>query len=48
MNSSYTAEIRCMFCDCLLGHSEGFTEPGLISHGIGECCKEFAREWWGI
>lgn len=45
---NYTAEIRCMFCNCRLGHKHGFTEPNQTSHGIGECCTDFAIEWWTI
>lgn len=40
----YLAEVRCMFCSCLLGLKPGFTAPGLVSHGIGDCCQEWARE----
>lgn len=45
---TYQAEIRCMFCDCLLGHKDGFDCPSMVSHGIGECCAEFAISWHSI
>jgi len=44
----HTAECRCMFCNALLGYKEGFSEPGLVTSGIGDCCAEFARKFWGI
>lgn len=43
---TYPAEMRCMFCGCLLGMKEGFLEPDLVSHGLGECCAEWARDVW--
>lgn len=45
--AEYMAEVRCMFCDCLLGMKPGFLAPGLVSHGIGECCQDWMWEWIG-
>lgn len=44
---TYLAQMRCMFCDCLLGYKAGFLDPGLTTHGLGDCCKEFAKSWYG-
>ena len=41
----HVAEIRCMYCLCLLGHKPGFRSPGAVSHGIGECCLELSARW---
>jgi len=35
-----------MFCNCLLGTKPGFMTPGQITHGIGECCMDFAVNVW--
>jgi len=40
----YLAEVRCMFCGCLWGYKPGFIEPGMETHMIGDCCKDWARE----
>lgn len=48
IKDSYEAEVRCMFCDCLLGKKGGFTLPDITTHGIGECCKDFAMNVWGV
>jgi hypothetical protein len=42
---TYPAEIRCIFCDCLLGEKEGFHKPDQVTSSVGECCQEFAMEW---
>lgn len=39
----YEAEIRCMYCGALMGYKEGFSHPGQVSHGVGECCKDEAH-----
>jgi len=44
-HEQHLAEVRCMFCLSLQGYKDGFHEPGLSTHGIGECCREFAEEW---
>ena len=42
---TYIAEVRCLFCKCLLGHKTGFHKPNEVTHTIGECCQEFAIKW---
>lgn len=42
--ATFFAEVRCMFCSCLLGHKPGFAAPGLVTHGIGDCCRNWAMD----
>ena len=37
-----------MFCGCLTGHKDGFSEPDIVTHGIGECCWDWALGWMKV